>query len=112
MTIAETLAAKVPPVSMDKDGVLRVAGTRVTLDLLVEECGMGATADEIALAYDSLSLADVYGALDYYLRNRSVVEEYLRHREAESVRIRSEVERRSPQEGIRELLLSRKPNRG
>ena len=85
---------------------------RVTLDLLVEEYRMGATADEIALSYDSLSLADVHGALDYYLRNRPVVEEYLSRREAESARIRSTVERRSPQEGIRERLLTRKSKRG
>ena len=107
MTITESLAAKAPPVKIDEDGALRVGGTRITLDLLIEEYQLGATAEEIAMAYDSLSLADVHGALDYFLRNRAVVEEYLNRRRSEASMVRVEVERRTPQEGIRERLLAR-----
>jgi len=48
------------PIHTDADGVVRVAGTRVTLDTIVAAFDAGATAEEIAQQYSSISLADVY----------------------------------------------------
>src|SRR5437867_2284069 len=47
------------PLAADVNGVLRVSGTRVTLDTVVGAFNAGALAEEIVLRYDSLQLADV-----------------------------------------------------
>ena len=48
-----------PPVREDAHGVLRIAGTRVTLDSLVELYDQGASAEEIALSFESLALHEI-----------------------------------------------------
>ena len=53
----------------DANGVYRVAGTRVTLDLLVRAFNRGATAEEIAQDFPSLQLPDVYQVIGYYLKH-------------------------------------------
>ena len=47
----ETLAAKPPPLKVDKDGVVRVGGTRVTLDTVVGAFKNGCAPEEILLKY-------------------------------------------------------------
>ncbi|HEX5758385.1 MAG TPA: DUF433 domain-containing protein [Thermoanaerobaculia bacterium] len=101
-----TLAEPVP-LAVDADGVIRVGGTRVTLDTLVGVYSQGSTPEEIAEAFDVLRLDDVYAVITYYLRHREEVEEYLRRREAEAEKIRGEVEALWPQDGLRERLLAR-----
>jgi hypothetical protein len=46
------------PIAKDDDGVLRVAGTRVTLDSIVAAFDLGATPEEIVQRYPSIQLAD------------------------------------------------------
>ena len=90
------------------DGVVRVAGTRVTLDTLVEAFNEGATAEEITQQYPSLELGDVYAVIGYYLHNRDEVEQYLERRREQAVRVLSENEARFDPEGIRDRLLARR----
>jgi uncharacterized protein (DUF433 family) len=45
------------PIQTDADGVVRVAGTRVTLDTIVGAFDAGATAEEIAQQYSSCTAA-------------------------------------------------------
>lgn len=88
-TLEETLTAQAPPLVLaDNGAVLRVAGTRVPLDAVVAAYLDGATAEEIALAYPTLRLSDVYPVLGYYLSHRAEVEAYLaeRRQRAEAVR--------------------------
>lgn len=66
------------PLSLDPDGVVRVAGTRVTLDSLVTAFQEGFGAEEIAQQYPSLALADVYRVIGYYLSHRGTLDAYLR----------------------------------
>ena len=96
------------PIHTDADGVIRVAGTRVTLDTIVGAFDIGATAEEIAQQYSSVSLADVYSVITYYLRHKSEVCTYLKQRGEQAARIREEVERRFPSAGLRERLLARR----
>lgn len=56
------------PLNIDMDGVIRVGNTRVTLDTVVAAFKEGATAEEIVWQYPSLSLADVYAVIGYYLQ--------------------------------------------
>ena len=67
MNSAETIERV--PIHTDADGVVRVAGTRVTLDTIVAAFDAGATAEEIAQQYPSVGLADVYSVITYYLRH-------------------------------------------
>jgi uncharacterized protein (DUF433 family) len=96
------------PIHTDADGVVRVAGTRVTLDTIVDAFDAGATAEEIAQQYPTVPLVDVYSVITYYLRHKPEVDAYLKDREVLSERIREEDERRFPSTGIRERLLARR----
>jgi uncharacterized protein (DUF433 family) len=106
--LIETLAPKAPPLRLDADGVLRVGGTRVTLDSVIGAYEAGATAEAIATQYDSLSLRDIYGTITYYLENPDEVATYLRQQQEEAADVRRQFEARSPQAGIRERLLARR----
>jgi uncharacterized protein (DUF433 family) len=57
------------PLVSGANGVIRVAGTRVTLDTVAHAFERGATAEEIAQQYPALPLADVYSVLGYLLRH-------------------------------------------
>jgi len=59
------IAAEPAPLEADADGVVRVGGTRVTLDTMVAAFKDGATAEEIVYQYPSLSLAEVYAVIAY-----------------------------------------------
>lgn len=96
------------PIHTDADGVVRVAGTRVTLDTIVGAFEAGATAEEIAQQYPTVPLVDVYSVITYYLRHKPEVDAYLKEREVLADRVREEVERRFPSTGIRERLLARR----
>ncbi|HXU39955.1 MAG TPA: DUF433 domain-containing protein [Blastocatellia bacterium] len=95
-------------IETDVDGVIRVGGTRVTLDTLVEAFNEGATAEEIVQQYPSLELGDVYAVIGYYLHNQTDVEQYLERRREEASRVRRENEARFDPKGIRERLLARR----
>ncbi len=96
------------PIHTDAHGVVRVAGTRVTLETIVDAFAAGATAEEIAQQYPTVPLVDVYSVITYFLRNQPEVEAYLKEREALAERVREEVEARFPSAGIRERLLARR----
>lgn len=107
---AATLSIKARPIplEMDVDGVVRVGGTRVTLDTVIAAFNEGATAEEIVYQYPSLDLADVYAVLGYYLQRRSDVEAYLRQRERQREETREQNERHFDPRGIRDRLLVRR----
>ena len=58
------------PLAMDADGVIRVGGTRITLDTVVATFNEGATAEDIIADYPVLNLADVYAVISFYLRSK------------------------------------------
>jgi uncharacterized protein (DUF433 family) len=96
------------PLQALEDGVVRVGGTRVTLDTVVIAFEQGATAEEIVQQYPSLRLADAYAVIAYYLRHRSEVEAYLASRGEVSRRVRHENEARFDPAGVRARLLARR----
>lgn len=65
------------------DGVWRVADTRVSLDSLVYAFWNGDSAETIAQAFPALTLAQVYGALAFYLDHRVEIDKYLEQRRTE-----------------------------
>ncbi len=69
---------------------IRIKGTRVGIETILDEYLEGhKTAEQIAAAYSSLTLEQVYAAILYYLHERDAVERYLKEwsiycREAEA----------------------------
>lgn len=65
---------QVIPLQNDADGVVRIGGTRVTLDSLVYAFRDGATAEEIVQKYPMLKLGDVYAVIGYYLQHQEEID--------------------------------------
>lgn len=105
--MSQAAAAEPVPLVTDSEDVVRIAGTRVTLDTVVEVYRAGSTPEEIARHYPSLQLADVYAVLTYYLRHQEEVDAYLRRRQEEAGAIRQEAEARLDRDDLRERLLAR-----
>jgi uncharacterized protein (DUF433 family) len=95
------------PLQVDDSGAVRIADSRITLDLLVEQYDNGMTPESIVRAYDTLQLADVYAVIAFYLRHQDQVREYLARRREEAEQLRQEVESRQPRIGREELLARR-----
>jgi uncharacterized protein (DUF433 family) len=80
------------PLRVDDTGAVRVGQSRVTLDVLLQYWRLGMRPEEIARGLDTLTLADVHGALAYYLRHQAEIDEYLRRREEEADALRRQIE--------------------
>ena len=108
----KTIVPQIVPLSTDKDGVIRVGSTRVTLDTVISAFLDGATAEEIVHQYPSLQLADVYSVIGYYLKQRDEVDAYLQRRREHAERVRRQNEARYDPAGIRDRLLARRAGGG
>ena len=103
-----TILPELPPLRVDASGAVRVGQTRALFVLVVEAFKAGETPESIVEMYDTLALADVYGAVAYYLRHREEVEAYLEEYDRQAEEIRKKIEgRQGPQTGLREKLLRR-----
>ncbi len=98
------------PIGFDADGVVRVSGTRVTLDTIVSAFNHGATSEEIHQQYPSVPLADVYLIIAYYLNHHAEVDEYLSRRQGEHDAVKAQNEAENRPDGVRERLLARQLN--
>ncbi|MBD2160184.1 DUF433 domain-containing protein [Limnothrix sp. FACHB-708] len=105
MPVTETV-----PLAIDATGVIRVGGTRVTLDTIILAFLEGNLAEEIQEQYPSLQLADIYSVLGYYLRHRSEVDDYLRSRSNLAVTVQQRIEATDNPVGLRDRLLARQMN--
>jgi uncharacterized protein (DUF433 family) len=56
---------------------IRIKGTRISLDHVIELYKMGKRPEEIAGQHHTLELVQVYAAITYYLQNKDAVEAYL-----------------------------------
>lgn len=96
------------PLVVTDEGVVRIEGTRVPLETVVRAFHLGATPEEIAQDYPTLSLAQVYAVLAYYLRHREAVDAYVAERAAISNAAQAAHEAQFDPTGIRARLLARK----
>jgi uncharacterized protein (DUF433 family) len=104
--MAEVATEPVPLVH-GADGVMRVRGTRVTVDTVFAAFRDGATPEEIVQQYPSIPLADVYQVIGYCLRHSSDLETYLAGRREASRTARELNESTWPADGIRGRLIAR-----
>ena len=107
-----TIEKEQVPLKIDSDEVVRVGGTRVTLDTVLAAFKEGATAEEIVYRYPTLHLADVYAVISYYLRRQKEIEAYLRQREHTSNQVRQRNQTIFDMQGIRDRLLARQAKTG
>jgi len=97
------------PLTRLDNGVYRVSGTRVGMDIVIEEFKDGATPEEIVESFDTLPLADVYAIIAYYLHHKEEVEEQLRQEDQSAEALRRMVEAKQPPRAeVRARLLARK----
>jgi hypothetical protein len=69
---------------------------------------LGSIPVRLAQQYDSLTLADVYSVIGYYLRHQSNVRAYLAERQNQAAQSRQEDERRFDPKGVRDRLFARR----
>lgn len=84
------------PIRQDEHGVLRIGETRVMLDVVIYSFLRGSTPETIVSQFPSLSLADVYLVVGYYLQHRAEIDAYLREQEAKGAEIRRQWESEHP----------------
>jgi uncharacterized protein (DUF433 family) len=70
------ILAEAPPIR-DTDGVLRVGQTSVTLETVLWSFQQGSTPEDIVDQFPTLTLANVYDVIAYYLRHRDEIDRYL-----------------------------------
>lgn len=87
-----TLEPVTVPLQSDSSGALRIADTRVLLELIVRAFRAGATPEEIVQAYDTLRLPDVYAVLAWCLNNELAVADYMAEREQLASTVQKELE--------------------
>jgi uncharacterized protein (DUF433 family) len=80
------------PLRVDDTGAIRVGQSRVTIDVLLQYWRLGMKPEEVARGLDTLTLADVLGALAYYSRHQNELDEYLTRREEEAEKLRRQIE--------------------
>lgn len=61
----------------EREGALRIAGTRVSLASVVIGFQEGESPQQIVQSFPTLTLAQVYGGIAYYLENEKMINEYL-----------------------------------
>lgn len=91
------------PLIEDKNGVIRIGTTRVTLLSVINAYSQGASAEEIVQDFPTLTLSDAYATIAYYLQHQAKVDEYLDtlRKQAEQKRDENSIA------GIRERLQAR-----
>lgn len=80
------------PLQTDEHGAIRVGKTRVLLELVIHAYYMGETPEGIVDSYPSLTTADVYAVIGYYLANRDEIDAYVRQRDEQAEQIVRDME--------------------
>ena len=67
----------ISPYIEERDGALKIAGTRVSLTSVVIHFQEGQTPERIVHSFPTLTLAQVYVAIAYYLENEKQIDDYI-----------------------------------
>ena len=76
----------------ERNGGLYVAGTRVSLDSIVQCFNDGMSPETILGEFDTVTLAQVYGAIAHYLENQAAVDVYRVRQKQRSEQMRQAAE--------------------
>lgn len=98
------------PLREDAEGIIRIGGTRVTLQTVIAAYDEGAGPEEIALQYPALTLEQVYATISYFLGHEADLRGYIEEEHAVSAADRRRTEARPEIARLRERLLARRKN--
>ncbi len=76
-------AVAIKPYIEFKDQGYWIIGTRISLDSIVYAFGKGLHPESIVQSFPLLNLEQVYGAISFYLANRTEIDAYLLSEEQE-----------------------------
>ena len=96
------------PIAVDEKGFWRVEGTRVGVDVILQQYLDGASADQIAEDFPSVIPCQIYGIIAYYLQHRDEVNAYLKEAENKASVLRDRIDSESGNRELRELLQTRR----
>jgi len=99
------------PLTLWEDGTIRITGTRITLDVIINQFRLGATAEQISDSFPAASLKDIYGTIYYYLEHTDAVEAYMREQQQAEAETRRWVESQPGNRVLRERILARRQQR-
>ena len=86
----------------ERNGGYYVAGTRVSLDSIVQCFSEGLSPEAILEEFENLTLAQVFGAITFYLENRPAIDAY---RPRQKQRFEAVRQKSAPMpEGLRQRL--------
>ena len=71
------MAFPASPYIEEQDGALKIAGTRVSLSSVVIHFQEDHSPEKIVQSFPTLTLAQVYGAIAYYLENQKLINDYI-----------------------------------
>ena len=82
---------------------IRIKGTRVGIEIVIEEFLGGANPKEIQRHYPHLTLKQIYATIAYYLLNKEVIDAYIEagHKRVEAA---YEAQRKNPSPGVKRLM--------
>ena len=82
---------------------IRIKGTRVGIEIVIEKFLEGASPKEIQRHYPHLTLKQIYATITYYLFNKNTIDIYM---EAERKRVEAayEVQRENPPPVVKRLI--------
>jgi uncharacterized protein (DUF433 family) len=93
-------------ITVDDRGIARVAGSRSSVKLIVQDVRNGLTPETIVATYPHLSLAQVHAALAFYHLHQAEIDEQMR-RDTEAVERAMAEAKASGRQLTREMLLAR-----
>jgi uncharacterized protein (DUF433 family) len=85
------------PIRTDEHGTIRIAKTRVTLDVVIARYQQGATPEQIRDSFPTLNLSDIYAVITYYLQHQTEVDAYLREQDEIAEQRRQDLESEHPE---------------
>jgi uncharacterized protein (DUF433 family) len=96
------------PLREDAEGIIRIGGTRVTLQTVIAAYDEGAGPEEIALQYPALTLGQMYATISCFLGHEADLRAYIDEEQAASDGERHRTEARPEVARLRERLLERR----
>lgn len=60
-----------------KEGDIQIKGTRIGIEIVLDDYLHGESPEEVTLRYRSLTLEQVYATITYYLHKQELLDEYL-----------------------------------
>src|SRR5262245_12441031 len=95
------------PFVITEYGAIRIADSRVSLDIALHHYKQGAVPEEIVNRFPSLRLADVHAAIAYYLNHTDEIEAYLRQQQIEADELQRQLEADPQQQAALTILRER-----